>query len=51
MRWHRDVAGSPTNDLDDSNRMRGHISDALGYLIWGELKMQGRGGYQAERII
>lgn len=51
MRWHRDVAGTPTNDLDDSNRMRGHISDALGYLIWSELKMQGRGGYQSDRII
>ena len=51
LRWHRDVAGNPTADLDDSNRMRGHISDALGYLVWGELKMQARAGYKAERLI
>jgi hypothetical protein len=50
MRWHRDVAGNPTADLDDSNPLRGHISDALGYLVWGELKIQGRGGYMPERV-
>ena len=51
MRWHRDVKGNPTNDLDDSNRLRGHISDALGYLTWSEMKMQSVGGWRQERLI
>jgi hypothetical protein len=50
MRWHRDVAGNPTPGLDDSNPRRGHLSDALGYLVWGELRIQGRVGYMPERI-
>jgi hypothetical protein len=45
MRWKRDVAGNPTGELDKSNPQRSHISDALGYLCWGELKMQGKGGW------
>lgn len=50
MRWHRDVKGNPTNDLDDSNSRRGHITDAVGYLAWGELKMDAQSGFQAERV-
>jgi hypothetical protein len=46
MRWKRDVAGNPTGELDKSNTQRSHISDALGYLCWGELKMQGKAGWQ-----
>lgn len=45
MRWKSDVAGNPLPDLDKSNAMRSHISDALGYLCWGELKMQAKGGF------
>jgi hypothetical protein len=51
MRWHRDVAGNATSDLDDSNPLRGHITDALGYLVWSELKMQSTGGFKSERLI
>lgn len=46
MRWQRDVRGNPTNDMDKSNPQRSHISDALGYLCWGELKMAGKVGWQ-----
>jgi len=41
MRWKRDVAGNPLNDLDKSNPMRSHISDALGYLTWAEMNVHG----------
>lgn len=51
MRWKRDVAGNPVNDLDKSDRMRSHISDALGYLVMGEVKMRSKVGYGSERII
>ena len=50
MRWRRDAAGNVTGDLDDSNSRRGHISDALGYLAYSELKMQSRGGWKQDRI-
>ena len=41
MRWKRDVAGNPLNDLDKSNPMRSHLTDSLGYLTWAEFKVQG----------
>ena|ERR1039458_1200865 len=50
MRWRRDVAGNTTNDLDESNPLRSHISSALGYLVWGELKMSAKVGEKGERL-
>ena len=36
--WRRDSAGNPRDELDKSDRRRTHISDALGYLVWGALR-------------
>lgn len=51
MKWRRDGSGNPTNDIDDSNQARGHISDALGYLAWGELRMTKPVGSRTDRLI
>lgn len=51
MKWRRNVNGVPTNDLDDSNPLRGHISDALGYGCWGLLRMKSKIGEKSERLL
>lgn len=37
--WKRDAAGNARDELDKSDRRRTHISDALGYLVWGAARM------------
>ena len=44
--WERDSDGNPTGNLDDSDSMRMHISDACGYLSW---RVQGIGKKQIEQ--
>lgn len=51
MKWHREHSGKPTNDLDDSDPNRGHISDALGYLVWSLLKLKSKVGPRHERLL
>ncbi len=51
MKWHRDGHGNPTNDLDDSNMTRGHISDALGYLVNREYDITAPKGEKSERLL
>jgi len=38
--WKNDANGNPIGDLDRSDRMRTHTSDALGYLIASEFPMR-----------
>ena len=51
MRWRRDVAGNTMNELDKSNPQRSHSSDALQYLVAGELAMKSQVGWQPGRIL
>lgn len=51
MKWHRTANGAATNDLDDSDSRRGHISDALGYLVWALMKLKSSVGPRSERLL
>jgi len=42
--WKVDANGNPTGDLDHSDPMRTHASDALGYLIWREFPVGPKNG-------
>jgi hypothetical protein len=44
--WKTDANGNPLLELDKSDRMRTHASDALGYYIASEFPMQARIGPQ-----
>lgn len=44
--WKTDANGNSIGDLDRSDRMRTHLSDALGYLIAWDFPMQARIGPQ-----
>jgi hypothetical protein len=44
--WKTDANGNPLLELDKSDRMRTHASDALGYYIASEFPMQARIGAQ-----
>jgi len=48
---HIDIDLELSNDLDDSNPARGHISDAIGYMAWGELRLRSKTGERSERLI
>jgi hypothetical protein len=43
--WKNDANGNPIGDLDRSDRMRTHTSDALGDLIAREFPMRSKVGY------
>ena len=43
--WKSDANGNPVGDLDRSDRMRTHTSDALGYLVASEFPMRSKVGY------
>jgi Terminase large subunit, T4likevirus-type, N-terminal len=43
--WKNDANGNPVGDLDRSDRMRTHTSDALGYLVASEFPMRSKVGY------
>lgn len=51
MKWLRNASGQPLNDLDDSNPLRGHISDGLGYICWALLRMKSKVGHKSERLL
>lgn len=45
VKWKRDISGNATNDLDKSNPMLTHVSDAAGYLIEKVAGMRQQGGF------
>ncbi len=46
VQWCTDGAGQPTSELDKSDRMRTHVSDAVGYYLAQAFPMRGRIGLQ-----
>jgi hypothetical protein len=46
--WKTDANGNPLVELDKSDPMRTHTSDALGYYIASAFPMQGKVGYRPE---
>jgi phage terminase large subunit len=46
--WKTDANGNPLVELDKSDRMRTHTSDALGYYIASAFPMQAKVGYRPE---
>ena len=46
--WKTDANGNPLVELDKSDPMRTHTSDALGYYIASAFPMQAKVGYQPE---
>jgi hypothetical protein len=49
--WKTDANDNPLMDLDKSDPMRTHVSDALGYMISCEFPMQAEFGYHRERLL
>jgi len=50
VRWKTDETGRATTELDKSDRMRTHVSDALGYYVAQAFAMRGKFGEQRERL-
>lgn len=48
--WRVDDAGQPTSELDKSDRMRTHASDALGYYLAGAFAFTPKFGERRERL-
>jgi hypothetical protein len=46
--WKTDANGNSIGDLDRSDRMRTHLSDALGYLMAWEFPMRAKIGFRSE---
>ena len=44
VHWKTDVNGNALTDIDKSDPMRSHVSDALGYMIAQEFSMRGKFG-------
>jgi len=44
VHWKTDLNGNPLVDIDKSDPMRSHVSDALGYMIAYEFGMRGKYG-------
>jgi Terminase large subunit, T4likevirus-type, N-terminal len=44
VRWKADATGRPTSELDKSDRMRTHVSDALGYYVAAAFERRGSVG-------
>lgn len=38
-RWATDSHGKTLNYVDESNKLRGHMTSAFGYLVWGALRV------------
>jgi hypothetical protein len=49
--WKMDMHGNTIPDLDDSDPMRTHLSDAFGYLVWGEFPLKVVGGPRSDPIL
>jgi hypothetical protein len=47
--WHKDANGNDTRDLDKSNAMRTHTSDALGYFIAQKFPMPSTSNWPTSR--
>jgi hypothetical protein len=46
--WKTDANGISIGDLDRSDRLRTHLSDALGYLVVWDFPMRARIGFRPE---
>jgi len=44
VHWKTDLNGNALSDIDKSDQMRSHASDALGYMIAKEFGMRPKGG-------
>jgi Terminase large subunit, T4likevirus-type, N-terminal len=51
VRWKTDPHGNPLVELDKSDPMRTHVSDAIGYLIAREFPMRPVSGFQGGSIL
>jgi len=49
--WRMDGAGQPTSELDKSDRMRTHVSDALGYYVASAWSMKEKVGERREGML
>jgi hypothetical protein len=49
--WKADPHGSPLADLDKSDPMRTHVSDAMGYLTAREFPMRRQTGERAGPMV
>lgn len=48
VRWKGDAFGQATNELDKTDRMRTHVSDALGYYVAQRFPMRAKGGLKGD---
>jgi len=48
--WKSDPNGRTLNDIDNSDGMRTHTSDAFGYMLWQEMGIRARVGYSSMHI-
>jgi hypothetical protein len=48
--WKNDANGNPIGDLDRSDRLRTHTSDAVGYLIASEFPMRSPVGERSDPL-
>lgn len=51
VRWKADGFGQPTSELDKTDRMRTHVSDALGYYVAQRFARRGAIGLKGERLL
>jgi len=50
VHWKTDPSGNAFNDIDKSDPVRTHTSDALGYMVAAQFPMQANIGYRSERL-
>ena len=50
VHWKTDANGNAFNEIDKSDPVRTHTSDALGYMIAKEFSMWASGGLRATRV-
>jgi hypothetical protein len=48
--WQSDESGQPTSELNKSDRMRTHVSDALGYYLCQAFPLGGKIGERPDRL-
>ncbi len=51
VRWKVDMSGNTIPELDKTDPMRTHVSDALGYYVWYEFRPLAAIGEKQQRII
>jgi len=51
VHWKTDVSGNALTDMDKSDPMRSHVSDALGYMIASQFPMRSSIGFRSERLL